>query len=180
MSHHTRRVGPSLGLVVSTLECSLTQRLPPRIPRGSRAVQLYPWPTMWPLPDATVTPQTTRTCAPYPGARSGRAQLIRAVCGPAAPINRPRGIPYLSTVPFTALSLSLSSPSPHCAPREDHTPPPPHAVTGADTGRTAPPSTGDPASPPEQTPVSSFAPKSPCFHRSIASYTRAFVRVFLR
>ena len=103
-------------------------------------------------------PENGATCAPHPGAVTDRAHLICVVSGPTSPINRPRGILVLHCA--IPPSLSLYSPSTHRAPREELPPPPPHAVTGADTGHPVPPSTGDHAPPPEPTPVSPFAPKS--------------------
>ena len=111
-------MGPIPGLVVSTLEYTLTNGCL-LDSRGDLALcGCTPWPMMWPLHDATVTPRTTRTCAPNPGAVIDRAQLIRAVCGPAEPKNRPRETPISHTVPFSRSSLRARSARPE---RRRHT-----------------------------------------------------------
>ena len=114
-------MGPSPGQVVSTLECSLSEQLPPRFPRGSRAEQLHIVAHDVAVARCNGYPENSATCAPHPGAVTDRAHLICAIRGPTSPINRPRGIPVTLTVPFLSRSLlSLSSPSTHSAPREEY------------------------------------------------------------
>ena len=126
------------------------------------------------LHDATVTPQTARTCAPNPGAVIDRAQLIRAVCGPAEPINRPRETPPSSQC-RSHLSLSLFSSSPSLAPREADEPPP---AAGRHRRRSTPRRATvhrRNAPPPEQAPVSSSARMPRLSYFSIAPSMRVFL-----